>query len=44
MIARNLIYLCALVPVNLAAGVMIVVLSVLWSAYRIEQEEKLTCP
>ena len=38
MICRNLIYLTAIVPVNLAAGVMIVVLSVLWSAYRREKE------
>jgi len=39
LICRNLIYLTAIVPVNLAAGVMIVVMSVLWSAYRIEQEK-----
>ena len=39
MICRNLIYLTAIVPVNMAAGAAILLLSVLWSAYRIEQEK-----
>lgn len=46
MIARNILYLWAIVPVNFNAGCMIFALALLWVAHRREQGQlsgELTC-